>query len=286
MVYMFSEANAFNADISRWDVSSVTSMRYMFLKPAGSTRTYRGGTSARSRTWLHVLSSQRVQRGHIAVGRQLGHETCRVCFMQAKSSTRTYRGGTSARSRTCRYVFSSQAFNADISRWDVSSVTNMQSMFYDASSTRTYRGGTSARSRTCRQCFINADISRWDVSSVTNMEQMFYHAYAFDADITRWDTSSVTHLFQMFYAATAWKSRFHNCGYHGSSSHQACGEVASYASSSGSDDGPPAAWVRKDDACDASTHPTTAAAATAPILYGPADRPFFFVGGHQRHHLI
>ena len=151
-------------------------------------------------------------------------------------------------------------FNADISRWDVSSVTNMQSMFYganafdadisrwDVSSVWNMRGMFYSANA------FNADISRWDVSSVTNMERMFYQAYAFDADITRWDTSMVTYLFQMFYSATAWKSRFHNCG-SDSSSHQACGEVASYASSSGSNDGPPAAWVRKDDACDASTPP-------------------------------
>ena len=72
MVYMFSEANAFNADISQWDVSSVTSMQSMFsqaskfnadisrwdvssvtsckyvYQASNSTRTYRGGTSARS----------------------------------------------------------------------------------------------------------------------------------------------------------------------------------------------------------------------------------------------
>ena len=90
------------------------------------------------------------------------------------------------------------------------------------------------------------------------MRNMFYGASQFNADITWWDTSSVrdmsASMMGMFSGATAWNSRFHNCGYL-SSSHQACGEVASYASSDGSENGPPAAWVRKDNACDASTPP-------------------------------
>ena len=47
------------------------------------------------------------------------------------------------------------SFNGDLSSWDVSSVTNMESMFQDATS-------------------FNGDISSWDVSNVTNMSGMFY----------------------------------------------------------------------------------------------------------------
>ena len=47
-----------------------------------------------------------------------------------------------------------KSFNADISKWNVSSVTNMQSMISNAQS-------------------FNADISKWDVSRVTNMENVF-----------------------------------------------------------------------------------------------------------------
>ena len=43
------------------------------------------------------------------------------------------------------------SFNQDLSAWDVSSVTNMQSMFSSASA-------------------FNGDIFSWDVSSVTNMQ--------------------------------------------------------------------------------------------------------------------
>ena len=157
--------------------------------------------------------------------------------------------------------FDKRSFNADISRWDVSSVTNMYRMFgqafnFNADISRWDVSSVTNMGQMLFWCSkFNADISRWDVSSVTTMENMFRLANVFDADITRWDTSSVTDSNRMFESANAWKSRFHNCGYHGSSSHQACGEVASYLASSGSNLGPPAAWVRKDDACDASTPP-------------------------------
>ena len=47
-------------------------------------------------------------------------------------------------------------FNSDISKWDVSSVSNMYGMFMDAAA-------------------FNIDISKWDVSSVVTMDYMFWH---------------------------------------------------------------------------------------------------------------
>ena len=46
-------------------------------------------------------------------------------------------------------------FNGDLSKWDVSSVKDMGSMFLAAKS-------------------FNRDISKWDVSSVANMPAMFH----------------------------------------------------------------------------------------------------------------
>ena len=165
--------------------------------------------------------------------------------------------------RNTEYMFlGALVFNADISRWDVSSVTNMQGTFERAYKFNADLSQWVTSSVTIMDFMFyyaskfNADLSRWDTSSVTSMERMFYGASQFNADITRWDTSSVGDypaLAAMFSGATAWNSRFHNCGH--DSSPQACGEVASYASSTGSTEGPPAAWVRKDDACDASTPP-------------------------------
>merc|ERR1719201_2459810 len=59
-------------------------------------------------------------------------------------------------------------FNGDLSKWEVLSVMNMQSMFHFASS-------------------FNADLSKWDVSSVNNMGAMFGDAASFNADLSKWD---------------------------------------------------------------------------------------------------
>ena len=80
------------------------------------------------------------------------------------------------------------SFNQDISSWDVSSVTNMNSMFRNATS-------------------FNQDISSWDVSSVTNMENMFYQASAYNQDLSGWDVSYFSAQPTGFSAyATSWQA--------------------------------------------------------------------------------
>merc|ERR1712238_498117 len=81
-----------------------------------------------------------------------------------------------------------QSFNTDLSCWDVSSVTDMTWMFYEASS-------------------FNTDLSSWNVSSVTDMRGMFYSitntASAFNNNVSSWDVSSVTDMTNMFNGASS-----------------------------------------------------------------------------------
>ena len=65
----------------------------------------------------------------------------------------------------------------DISDWDVSSVTNMLSMFYR-----------------CNKLKSVGDISYWDVSNVTNMSYMFTGCVNFNQNISRWNVSCVTDM--------------------------------------------------------------------------------------------
>ena len=69
----------------------------------------------------------------------------------------------------------------DVSDWDTSKVTNMQSMFSSCSSLTTL------------------DVSDWDTSKVTNMQSMFSSCSKLTTlDVSDWDTSSVTNMNYMF----------------------------------------------------------------------------------------
>jgi surface protein len=70
----------------------------------------------------------------------------------------------------------------EINTWDVSLITDMNSLFEDKTT-------------------FNDDISNWDVSSVTNMGNMFHTASSFNGDISTWDVSSVTFMGGMFASA-------------------------------------------------------------------------------------
>ena len=85
-------------------------------------------------------------------------------------------------------------FNGDISRWNVSNVKDMESMFSYAKS-------------------FNQPIGDWDVSSVTNMRTMFFYADKFNQPIGDWNVSNVGVMRQMFQGAksfnqdlTRWKT--------------------------------------------------------------------------------
>ena len=100
-------------------------------------------------------------------------------------------------------------FNGNISKWDVSKVTNMYNMFNGATK---FNGNisswdvskvTNMYNMFNRASVFNGNISSWDVSKVTNMLGMFEDATAFNGDISGWDTSKVTNMRYMFSGAGA-----------------------------------------------------------------------------------
>ena len=88
-------------------------------------------------------------------------------------------------------LFFGSDFNGNISKWDVSNVTDMTGMFYE-----------------CEK--FNSDISAWDVSKVTDMRYMFYKCIDFNQDISTWDVSNVKDMREMFWGCKKFNSDISN----------------------------------------------------------------------------
>ena len=70
-------------------------------------------------------------------------------------------------------------FNGSVDGWDVSSVTNMEEMFFYTD--------------------FNQSLASWDFSNVTNIKAMFKQS-KFNQDVSNWDTSSVTNMDEVFFS--------------------------------------------------------------------------------------
>jgi|GEM_PF-4699495 len=96
------------------------------------------------------------------------------------------------------------SFNSDINHWDVSNVRRMDFLFKDAASYNKPLDNWNTGSVLNMQSMFenctsfNQPLNNWQTSSVTNMSKMFKGANTFDQDLTSWNFSSVETMFEMF----------------------------------------------------------------------------------------
>ncbi|MDO5656577.1 MAG: BspA family leucine-rich repeat surface protein [Flavobacteriaceae bacterium] len=101
-------------------------------------------------------------------------------------------------------------------QWDVSNVTNMNSMFQMSLNFNGNIGSwdTSSVEQMAQMfsgCYyFNQDIGNWDTSQVTNMNSMFEVTNFFNQDISGWDVSSVTNISKMFAGAIEFNQNLGN----------------------------------------------------------------------------
>ena len=105
--------------------------------------------------------------------------------------------------------YEASSFNGDLSGWNVSSVTRMNYMFSGASSFNGSLSGWNVSSVTGmdgmfeRASSFNRPLNDWDVSSVTGTEHMFSRASSFNQPLNGWNVSSVTRTEYMFSGASS-----------------------------------------------------------------------------------
>jgi len=100
--------------------------------------------------------------------------------------------------------FDATSANPNTSNWDVSNVANMSLMFYEASSANPDTSNWDVSNVTeMRRMFLgassaNPNTSNWDVSNVADISFMFQDASSANPDTSNWDVSSVTDMRDMF----------------------------------------------------------------------------------------
>jgi surface protein len=238
---MFWEAESFDMDLSKWDVSRATDMSKMFA----GTKSFNGDISnwrtSRVRDMSLMFAYSTLFDGDISRFDMSSVTTTSGMFRYASSFKGDLSRWRMSRVRDMSLMFSyatlfdgdisnwevsslnsmsgmfmySTSFNGDISKWDVSSVNDMQSMFYATS----FHGDIS-RWHTSRvtdmslmfsyATLFDGDISSWDVSQVTSMASMFSYAMSFNGDISNWDVSKVMDVHSMFNGAKSFKQNL--CG--------------------------------------------------------------------------
>ena len=176
---MFNEASVFNQDIGNWNVSNVNDMELMFYRASAFDQDIRhwdirnvsyfngmfDDATAFIERFLENLPEALDDPMYIFV--DLNNQTIRTAVSLWFDN----------RDEAIRRV-------GEISRWNVSNVTNMNGLFSNRSD-------------------FNDNISQWNVRNVTDMETMFLHASAFNQPLGQWNVDNVTLMGGMFAYASA-----------------------------------------------------------------------------------
>ena len=190
----------FNADLSQWNISGVTSLDAVFHRATDFNSDLSEWDTSRVTSLVSTFAHAHKFNGNVS-----SWDTSRVTslastFLFARQFNGNLRQWNISRVTALENLFESAVtFNSDLSRWDTGQVTSLAGTFSgankfnaDLSNWKTARvtSLTSAFSRTP----FNSDLSSWDVARVTSLATAFHAVHRFNSDLSRWKTARVIML--------------------------------------------------------------------------------------------
>lgn len=177
MDFLFIDYPAFNANISTWDVSNVTSMSYMFADTNFNQNINSWDVS--SVTDMQIMFFDTPFNQPLDAWDVSNVINMNSMFSRASNFNQDISSwDVSGNGEFGDMFYLASSFNHDISSWDMSNAVYINSMFEQASA-------------------FNQDISSWDVSNATDIFQMFNGASSFNQDLSSWifNEGAFMHLF-------------------------------------------------------------------------------------------
>ncbi|WP_060523581.1 BspA family leucine-rich repeat surface protein [Nonlabens sp. MIC269] len=203
--YMFFGADNFNSDISSWDVSNVTNMRYMFRETSFNQSLNNWSVSnVTDMSFIFSLSpfNQPLDNWDVSNVTDMTD-----MFSSASSFNQPLNNWNVANVTNMQQMFAGAlSFDQPLNNWNVSNVTNMRLMFSETPFNQPLDNwnvsNVSDLSRMFREASnFNQPLDNWDVSNVTNMSFMFQRAVSFNQTLDNWNVSNVQNMSGLFNSA-------------------------------------------------------------------------------------
>ncbi len=156
----------FNGDISKWDVSNVEDMNYMFYKSNFNGNISKWDVSKVKH--MNYMFSHSIFNGDISNWNVSKVETMIGMFKEVRPYDYPLDNWDVSNVKNMSDMFSDSWFNQPLNNWDVSGVENMAHMFSGSQ--------------------YDQPLDKWDVSNVKNMDSMFSASH-FRQNISNWNIS-------------------------------------------------------------------------------------------------
>ncbi|CAH0447825.1 hypothetical protein SM033_00001 [Vibrio phage vB_VpaM_sm033] len=197
--YMFDSAWAFNGDISSWDTSNIEDMSYMFqdaqafnqnvdhfdftsiIPNAGVIRVFKDAVAFNNGETA-LATTAPITWTNLPAGSNLTG-----LFENADSFNQDLAINWANVTSIYRMFYNNGGFNRDVNGWDVSGITSLEGVFYNATA---FNNGSAGG--------VTDNPITWDTSSATTMEALFRGATSFDQDVSGFNLANVTTLRRMF----------------------------------------------------------------------------------------